>query len=176
MVTWVLLIQCLALVGAPCWCCNGICFPFLQQVKMIKGKVLGCKRCCKAEWLLWWPCRPGMSGALCESSQAGWRQLLPLPFCTSWTPPVMPTGVQWEESCLPSNSPRDWPLLFLFRGSKILCTGPEGRSLQILPTTTDSEYSLCGQKASSRLLPSPCWQSQIFLKCSSTVGFSLLCV
>lgn len=75
---------------------------------------------------------------------------------------------------------RDWPLFFLFRGSKILCTGPEGKSLQILPTTTDSECSVCGWKASPHLLPllgfSPCWQSLFFHKHPPAVGFSLLCV
>ena len=64
-------------------------------------------------------------------------------------------------------------LLFLFRGSKILCTGPGGRSLQTSPTTTDSECSTCGQKASPCLLPSvgfcpcsePCFFSQESSRC-----------
>lgn len=49
----------------------------------------------------------------------------------------------------------DWPSLFLFRGSKILCTGPGGRSLRTSPTTTDSECSVHRQRASPHLLPSP---------------------
>lgn len=98
-----------------------------------------------------------------KGSQAGWRQL-PTPPTTLLSLPRQlaapldqpcPRVLSRRKAAYHLHLHRDWMSLFLFRGSKILCTGPGGRSLQISPTTTDSECSVCGQKASLYLLLSP---------------------
>lgn len=89
-----------------------------------------------------------------ERSWAGWRQLSHSPSCTSWTAPPMLRLLSERKVVHCLHLYRDWPLLFLLRDSKTLCIGPGGRSLQILPTTTNSECSVHGQKVRPHLLPS----------------------
>lgn len=108
-----------------------------------------------AGWLLPWLCSPGRSGALGEWSLAEQRQLSHRPCCISWMLQPCLRVLTGRKALQLLHLHMGWPSLFLFRGSKIPCTGPGGRSLRISPTTTDSEYPLHGHKASPHLLPSP---------------------